>query len=198
MSLGNLPQPPSYSNKREYDSETPLSTPSPPSSSQGSALDGPRIIAGSRRVSPKDKSLSPASSASSKLLTPLPTFDPLPIHSHDLGRLPIPMYDANGIPLSEANNAWFPTPPNNFSRFGQPGPPQPSPQSFSSDDGMQMDSSFLTIPQNQNDGSKGQNLHSLTEASTLYQSHLPVDPNSRAGMGENPFDLWNNLPFEFE
>lgn len=198
MSLGKFPQPPNLSNKRERDSDTPLSTPSPPSRGSDTAvLYGPRIIAGSRRVSPKDNSLSPASSASPQLHTPLPSFEPLPMYSDDLGRLPIPMFEANGVPLSEANNAWYPTiPNNNFSLPGEPGPSQPSLQTFPPNEEMffnQMDNRFSTFPQNQTDGSKGQNLYSMTDASASYQPHLPADPNSQAGM-----DLWGNAPFNLE
>ena len=123
------------------------------------------------------------------------------MNSDDLSRLPIPMFSASGIPLNEANDAWYPTLPNSFSRFGLPEPLQPSLKPFPFDEGIpfnQMDSRFPMNPKKQIGGSQGQDLYSQTEIGASSQSHHPVDPNSHAGMDENVFDLWNNLPYDLE
>ena len=83
-----LPQAsPNPSNKRERDSDSPLSaeasnTNSPP------PVEGSRVIAGSRRVSGAKKAMRQQTAMQEHVVQPRNEFQ-LPIHTHDLGKMPL-------------------------------------------------------------------------------------------------------------
>lgn len=108
-SVGDLPLPltsPSPSNKRDRDSDSPHSTGENTNTSPISGIiEGPRVIAGSRRVSK-----APARQESGTGFAPIDY--QLPIHSHELGR--IPLHPGIGLPSSapmdtstSAGSGWF-------------------------------------------------------------------------------------------
>jgi hypothetical protein len=83
-SIGDLPLPqhsPPASNKRERDSDEPISA--QPATAASSPPDGPRAIAGSRRVMSKE-----ASSEVTRQQNMSPTLN-LPMYGNELGRLPL-------------------------------------------------------------------------------------------------------------
>ena len=90
VSVGDLPLPqasPNPSNKRERDSDSPLSTEvsnvdtSPP-------VEGSRVIAGSRRVSGAKKTMQKQTVTQGHPIQSENEFQ-LPIHTHDLGKMPL-------------------------------------------------------------------------------------------------------------
>ena len=85
MSVGDLPLPqasPNPSNKRERDSDSPLSAESS-STNISPPVEGSRVIAGSRRVSDAKKAMqeNPFQQRRNEFQ--------LPIHTHDLGKMPL-------------------------------------------------------------------------------------------------------------
>lgn len=89
MSVGDLPLPeasPNLSNKRERDSDSPLSAEA--SSTNTPPAEGSRVIAGSRRVSGARKAMQRQTSAQEHPVQPKNEFQ-LPVHTHDLGKMPL-------------------------------------------------------------------------------------------------------------
>ncbi|OCH86476.1 hypothetical protein OBBRIDRAFT_737959 [Obba rivulosa] len=145
-SVGDLPLPqpsPPNQNKRERDADSPISAGSPasPAASSSTASEGPRNIAGSRRVSKEVNSSNahlaqtPQTPASSQYgPAPFPGTVPsrnmqnthtfsLPTHSDELGRMPLHPGVSNPFDPS-INNLWFDaTQPTGT----MPPPPDPPP-----------------------------------------------------------------------
>ena len=91
MSVGDLPLPqasPNPSNKRERDSDSPLSAESS-STNTSPPVEGSRVIAGSRRVSDAKKAMQQLSPKQEKPIQQRRNEFQLPIHTHDLGKMPL-------------------------------------------------------------------------------------------------------------
>jgi len=89
VSVGDLPLPqasPNPSNKRERDSDSPFSA--EVSNTNTSPVEGSRVIAGSRRVSGAKKAMQRQTVMPEHPTQPRNEFQ-LPIHTHDLGRMPL-------------------------------------------------------------------------------------------------------------
>lgn len=84
VSVGDLPLPqasPNPSNKRERDSDSPL-TADVSNANTSPSMEGSRMIAGSRRVSGAKRAMQ------ERPMQPMHGFQ-LPIHTHDLGKIPL-------------------------------------------------------------------------------------------------------------
>jgi hypothetical protein len=91
VSVGDLPLPQassSPSNKRERDSDSPLSA-EPSSANTTSPVEGSRVIAGSRRVSDAKKAMQQQPAMQEKSVRKPRNEFQLPIHTHDLGKMPL-------------------------------------------------------------------------------------------------------------
>ena len=91
MSVGDLPLPqasPNPSNKRERDSDSPLSAESS-GTNTSPPVEGSRMIAGSRRVLDAKKAMQQQSARQEKPVQQLRNEFQLPIHTHDLGKMPL-------------------------------------------------------------------------------------------------------------
>lgn len=90
VSVGDLPLPqasPNPSNKRERDSDRPLSADAS-NTSASPPVEGSRMIAGSRRVTGAKKAMQKQPVMQEHQAQPRNEFQ-LPIHTHDLGKMPI-------------------------------------------------------------------------------------------------------------
>lgn len=91
VSVGDLPLPqasPNPSNKRERDSDGPLNA-DPPSTNTSPPVEGSRVIAGSRRVSDAKKAMQQYSTRQEKSVQQRRNELQLPVHTHDLGKMPL-------------------------------------------------------------------------------------------------------------
>jgi hypothetical protein len=91
VSVGDLPLPqasPNPSNKRERDSDSPLSAESS-SINTSPPVEGSRVIAGSRRVSDAKKAMQQQPTIQEKYVQQRRNEFQLPIHTHDLGKMPL-------------------------------------------------------------------------------------------------------------
>ena len=89
VSVGDLPLPqasPNPSNKRERDSDDPWNA--EVSNTNAPPVEGSRIIAGSRRVSGAKKAIQQQATVQEHLVKSRNEFQ-LPVHTHDLGRIPL-------------------------------------------------------------------------------------------------------------
>jgi len=119
VSVGDLPLPqasPNPSNKRERDSDSPLSadlsnTNAPP------PVEGSRIIAGSRRVSGAKRAMQQQTAMQERPVQSRNEFQ-LPIHTHDLGKIPL-------HPIAEYPAGPGPSPMDQQGQAGQPNQDQP-------------------------------------------------------------------------
>ena len=90
VSVGDLPLPqasPNPSNKRERDSDSPLSA-EVSNTNTSPPVEGSRMIAGSRRVSGAKRAMQQQTTMQERPTQPRNEFQ-LPIHTHDLGKIPL-------------------------------------------------------------------------------------------------------------
>ena len=90
MSVGDLPLPqasPSSSNKRERDSDSPLSA-EVSTTNNSPPVEVSRVIAGSRRVSGAKKAMQHQTAMQERPVQSRNEFQ-LPVHTHDLGKMPL-------------------------------------------------------------------------------------------------------------
>ena len=205
-SVGDFPLPQSNlasSCKRERDADNPSSTGTAPTLTSTSVPEGPRNIAGSRRVASNTNTTSTTSS-----LAQPPPFS-LPMYSDDLGRLPL----HNEYPIAEGDNFWFSTLGNNVAALPEQIAPtfiahhgEMTPQPFSIDHTMFFDQINGGLPssftQNSDVGHShysagAQNLHTAG-VETGMQLQLSRDPNMQVLMDNDTIAMWSNAPTGFE
>lgn len=211
-----LPQPsPIANNKRERDSDSPISGSSVTASSSSSpgVADGPRAIAGSRRVS-KEAKIPPATNSAMTLHSDMSSTFTLPMHSDELARLPLHgqmAFASNNNPTMDATDHFLYSTLGNTTAAipGQPsltnavsGPDTVNPGSTAA---FPMDHLFyeqmgniMSSSSNEHQGASqgleqfggvNQQLHSLTSNQQL-QSQALMDCDTIA--------MWSNAPTGFE
>ena len=202
-SVGDFPLPqssPASSNKRERDADSPSPARIVPVPASTSVHEGPRNVAGSRRVSNAN-----AISSSSYQPQPPPFF--LPMCSDDLGKLPL----HNENPIAETDNFWFPTLDSNVAALPEQIVPtsiahqgEMPPQPFSIDHTMFFNqinnvppSSFTQDPRHSHYNDGAQSLHTMG-ATMGMQLQLPQDPNMQVLMDNDTIAMWSNAPTGFE
>lgn len=216
-SVGEFPLPktsPAATNKRGRGSDSPLSA----GSVSGSALadplvvEGPRTIVGSKRASSKD--VSTLSNPASDLPTTHAAFT-LPLHSGDLGRLPLHgQFDSphnNSPPFDPGNDSWYTTlrtsvasiPPPNAAEHRN-APEEIPPSTFAMDHiflehlGNGFSASFPQYP-----GSEGtqyptgsRQSHYFTETNTTQQQNQ--NQRDETMVDNDTIAMWSNAPTGFE
>ncbi|KIM80404.1 hypothetical protein PILCRDRAFT_789690 [Piloderma croceum F 1598] len=208
-----LPQPsPVSNNKRERDSDSPISAGSAPPSSISSESspgfpDGPRNIAGSRRVTSKESRIPSAATNLTPMQQPdvSSTFS-LPMHSDELARLPLHgqvAFSSNNPPMDATDEFWYSTLGNTGATIPEqsrlPNTVDPvSTTAFPMDHTFyeQISNSFPSVL-NESQGiahpqyeGGAQQVHTLT---SNQQQH----PN-QAWMDNDTIAMWSNAPTGFE
>lgn len=220
-SVGDLPLPqpsPTSSNKRERDSDSPSSTTAetPPASSKMEI----RIIASSRRVSKEAKK---ALSQPRPEIAALASADyQLPIHSHELGRIPLhPDLDPQNAPSSgdadmavSNHHSWYQQPqtasssvptlslPSSSTSMNPPGGDQSMAALFSIDPSLydEMMSSFggETFPQAMVPNLQGYGAPPTQPIPQVDALPMSFGQGYEALSNSDTLDMWSNAPTGFE
>lgn len=196
-----LPQPsPAANNKRERDSDSPISVTSATASSTPSPgqTDAPRAIAVSRRITPLESKMPSATNPTTMPRSEVPATFSLPMHSDELGRLPLHGQVAFS---NNTDEFWHSTLGNTTAALPGQSLPTNLTNAINPTSSTAFPMEHLFYQQMGNDMSTSLN---EAPATTQYTGGGPllnsITPNAQDQnwMGVDTIAMWSNAPTSFE
>jgi len=206
-----LPQPsPPASNKRERDSDSPASVGSVTASSTSSPElpDGPRTIAGSRRVGSKESKIPSVTNPATIVQPDAPFTFSLPMHSDELARLPlhgqVEFSSNNAMSIDVTDPFWYSTLGNVSATIPGQSHPTGAVDSVHPGASMAFPMDHLFYEQMGNNISSSLNeppgisQGQFSEGTQHFHSHPQQQPQGQASIDSDTIAMWSNAPTGFE